>query len=456
MDFWVVVAAAGAGYIAKHWQNLLRDRESSSRLSSEDSSFVKPESPALIRSKSFPIHRLPQTKKLNKDVLVERELVAQDASTAEVASTHEIDGENLVNVGNYEDCNALCISGLVPNDDLKEDWEKIGVSGDMGENSVDSLLQTSTGKMRTTYGSSSNRSSFRNRRFNMQSIRPLSSLESCLIAQLYKEHAEMEEYVLSSVPSPSTPTVRPFFVTDGRRIISRARADSFSMQIGTGQNQLERGTYSSENDTVFGVPLLPNVGSLEFLGKTKVKTGKWRGGKLSSSNKMVNGKQLHSQAGSSHGVLLFCLGISVGIISSVLANKRELEKLNELLKQTENLVQDLQDELEMKDSLTVKELTNEDYQSQDTRDCFYNSRAPHSCSPEQNLGESTKCDVKELHNQKAQEYSESMSKIEAELEAELERLELNMNSSSLEGKLSDLVELDPDDVPDIVQAELRS
>uniref|UniRef100_A0A5B6Z8V8 Uncharacterized protein n=1 Tax=Davidia involucrata TaxID=16924 RepID=A0A5B6Z8V8_DAVIN len=445
MDFWTVAAAAGAGYIAKHWQNLLRDRESSSQIPSGDSNFVKPESPPLIRSKSFPFRGLAQRKKLGEDVSIERELVAQDASTAEVASTCEFDGEKLVNVGNYEDCDALSISSSVPeflrNEDLKEGFERIRVSGDMGENSVDLLLQTLTGKMRTSYGSSRNRSSLRNRRFNMQFTRSFSSIESCLMAQLYKEHAEMEEYVLSSVPSPSTPTVRPFFVTDGSRIISRARGDSFSLLIGPGQNKLEKGTYSAENETVFGVPPLPNVGSSEFPRKTKVKTGKGRGGKLSSSNKMVGGKQLHSQAGSSHGALLFCFGILVGIISSVLANKREVDKLNELLKQTENLVQDLQDELEMKDSLTVKELAMEDYESQDTRDCFYNNRAPHAFSLEQNLGESTKCDVNELHDKKAEEYLESMSKIEAELEAELERLELNMNSSSLEGKLSDRVEV---------------
>ena len=51
--------------------------------------------------------------------------------------------------------------------------------------------------------------------------------------------------------------------------------------------------------------------------------------------------------------------------------------MNDLLKQTENLVQDLQDELEMKDSLTVKELAIEDYGSQDTCYRFYNKSDIH-------------------------------------------------------------------------------
>ena len=97
--------------------------------------------------------------------------------------------------------------------------------------------------------------------------------------------------------------------------------------------------------------------------------------------------------------------------------------MNDLLKQTENLVQDLQDELEMKDSLTVKELAIEDYGSQDTcyRSC--NKSAPHSSSSQQNLDRLTKYDGKELPVGKEDEDSASMSKIEAELEAELERLD---------------------------------
>lgn len=100
----------------------------------------------------------------------------------------------------------------------------------------------------------------------------------------------------------------------------------------------------------------------------------------------------------------------MGTISSFLKNKREMEKLDKLLKHKENLVQDLQEELEMKDSLTVKELAVEDYESQ-----------------------GNSCD------KMAEE--ESLSKIEAELEAELERLESNMNSTRFEAKLSNATEV---------------
>lgn len=122
----------------------------------------------------------------------------------------------------------------------------------------------------------------------------------------------------------------------------------------------------------------------------------------------------------------------MGIISSILANKQELENLKNSLKQTENLVQDLQEELEMKDSLTVKELTTEDYVSQDVHDDRSFDDTVHVLSLEHKL-------VEENCDEKAE--VKSISNIEAELEAELQRLESNMISSSLKGKLSNLVEV---------------
>lgn len=120
------------------------------------------------------------------------------------------------------------------------------------------------------------------------------------------------------------------------------------------------------------------------------------------------------------------------MITSIMAYKREIDKLRELLKQSDNLVQDLQEELEMNDSMTVKEIHNENYGSQDTCDH----------SPEKHIENSPRIDCKEESYDKKEEHSsDSMSKIEAELEAELERLGLDMNASSLERKLSELVEV---------------
>ena len=64
-------------------------------------------------------------------------------------------------------------------------------------------------------------------------------------------------------------------------------------------------------------------------------------------------------AGLRDRLLLFSIGVSIGILLSSLSNKKEFDTLKGTLKQIENLVQDLQDELEMKEGLTVKELPNE-------------------------------------------------------------------------------------------------
>jgi len=101
-------------------------------------------------------------------------------------------------------------------------------------------------------------------------------------------------------------------------------------------------------------------------------------------------------SGSNDPVLVLCVGISIGIMSSFVANQTELNKVRAESKQTENLGKELEDDIH-------------DGEKQ--------------------------CDEKTAEN------SESISKIEAELEAELERLEINMISSNIETKLSDVFEV---------------
>lgn len=134
--------------------------------------------------------------------------------------------------------------------------------------------------------------------------------------------------------------------------------------------------------------------------------------------------------------------MTVGIMSHSAANKKEVDCLNELLKQNENLVHDLNEDLKMKDLLTVKELVSEDSSFQGTTENPRNSASSEG-STKKESDKSTKFDGREPDDEKAAN-SEAMSKIEAELEAELERLELNLQSSSLE-RIFDSIEMDRDD-----------
>lgn len=265
-----------------------------------------------------------------------------------------------------------------------------------------------------------NRSSLRSRRANGRALRPLSSFDSCLTAQLFKEHVEMEDYMLRSFGSPSMQSVRDLNVSDGSKIvISGASDDAFFVQKGNSE--------IGDNNVVSGVHSLPD-----------------RGGRLSSSTTMATGKHFNITSGSSHAKQLLCLGMSLGLITSYMANKQEIVKLNGLLKQTENLVQDLHDELEMKDALIVQEINIEDEKSQPACNNNVSLEDESLLSVSQHdLEESTNYDNREFEDPKAKQ--DSLSNIEAELEAELEMLEMNITSSSRKGRFSNIVELEPDD-----------
>ncbi|KAA8532898.1 hypothetical protein F0562_032985 [Nyssa sinensis] len=340
-------------------------------------------------------------------------------SAAGVASTSGGNGEVVANMGNYEDYNVLSLTSLPPGFNGRESFQENvdGISGknEYFGNSNDVLPEFKTDRFAM-------KGSLRRRRSLGFFVKPSNSLESCLTAQLFREQSKIEEFVLSSVPSQSTPVMRPLLVTDGSRIISGASCDSFSVQFDGGEDKLTRETEVclEENNTLLGTPSFEEIRSVQLPRKPNRRCRKQQ---LSRS-----GRPLHSQ-GSPSGMLLFFIGIT-----------------------TENLAQDLHEELEMKGMLTVKELANEDNQSQKTIDCSFN-REPIASSSKQEPDESTKYDSKEPDDHKA-ENPELMSKIEAELEAELERLELNMKASSLE-RISDFVELDPDFEADVVQGDLR-
>lgn len=102
----------------------------------------------------------------------------------------------------------------------------------------------------------------------------------------------------------------------------------------------------------------------------------------------------------------------------------------------ENLVQDLQEELEMRDSLTVKELASENYESIVTHNNSIHGTAPSIFSPEQCIQSPANCNSKDTCIEGAGRTPDSMTRIEAELEEELERLGLNIKAANMEGRLS--------------------
>ncbi|KFK25172.1 hypothetical protein AALP_AA8G075800 [Arabis alpina] len=222
-------------------------------------------------------------------------------------------------------------------------------------------------------------------------IKPF-SMGNGVMSRLHREKMSVEEYMRSPFPSPCGSVSRPLLVTDGSKVISKNTGDSISQRVS-------------------------NCGILQLrkLESSVLYVKRRSGIEKNASRRSGNGNEKNA-------TLLLCVGISIGIMSSFVANQTKVNKVKAESKQTGSLVKDLEDELKIKDSLTVK-------------DDLHNGEK--------------QCD------EKTAEKSESISKIEAELEAELERLEINLKSSNIETRLSDVFELEPDFEVDFAQGELR-
>ncbi|KAG6491915.1 uncharacterized protein LOC122000959 [Zingiber officinale] len=251
--------------------------------------------------------------------------------------------------------------------------------------------------------------------------KPLSSMEDYLLPQLYNENCESEEFLFSSIPSSTTSDIRPF-VTDGSNIISTSCSGPVDNNFAS---ELDNKTYVK---SVSGVLPLP-----------KLRTAK-RNCRETPHEKLVHSNTIEPLKFGHHkdkvdALHIFSVGVSLGLLSTILSNRKEIDHLNTMLKSSENLVQDLQEEL---DALTVKELANE---VQKPSGMVLNLEPV----------------VMDDNDQIFLPMEESRSEIEAELEIELEKLEMGVNSSVFSAKMLVLDELDLELITDeIVGGELKT
>lgn len=134
-------------------------------------------------------------------------------------------------------------------------------------------------------------------------------------------------------------------------------------------------------------------------------------------------------------MLLFISGMTVGILTATTSWKNEVDRLNMQLNQMQNLVRDLHEELDMKEMLMVKELDDESDPPPGEEDTPLSMEEPVSSPSKVNEFDG----VKANDNRKA-ENLEVLSRIEAELQAELEMLEQNIKTSELD-RISSVVEV---------------
>ncbi|KGN64051.1 uncharacterized protein LOC105434747 [Cucumis sativus] len=220
------------------------------------------------------------------------------------------------------------------------------------------------------------------------------------------------------------------------------------------ENKLFKGSHLDANESLCGVSQLP-FESLKISDIVSNKTGKEWERKSRSFSKMDNREHSASKGVADESFVLY-LGVFIGVIFSFMSNKREVHNLKELLKQTEDLVQDLQEELEMKDSLKLKELSNDNCESYTYSNNAFSEKTADGSSTQHVMDYTINFNAEELYEHKAEESSESMSRIEAELEAELERLGLNVSIDCTARFHEEEEELDPEFEEDFAEGELRN
>lgn len=296
MDLWVVATAAGAGYLAKYWQKLLRDGNSSSQMSSRNSSNEE------IGSLDHPFNRTARRTKAIGDILADEEDVLNERDSVScrfnVPSTSGFDRENMEILGSYQDYNVLPASNLplelsMNNDRQNETFgHRSSLNVNVDDNMTDQLPCSSSTEQNFFRPTVRKIGSLRSKHLYGRFIRPLNSLESCVLSHLYKEHIEMEEYILHSLQSPSKTAMRQFVVNNGARVVSRAVRDSLSVQVDMDASNLHKEPFIEKNRNVYGVPLLPKVQSLKTSETLDIKGGRRQGG-AGSASQMHNEKFLH-------------------------------------------------------------------------------------------------------------------------------------------------------------------
>ncbi|KAH9318441.1 hypothetical protein KI387_020210, partial [Taxus chinensis] len=157
----------------------------------------------------------------------------------------------------------------------------------------------------------------------------------------------------------------------------------------------------------------------------------------------------------SEGYLLICFGVGIGIMSTIMSSMRETERLSILLRQREELVEDLEEELEMRASWTVKDLTDEAHNFLETSRYPLGKEQGKSDASLDGLSKETREVDERTSVRDPVKNMENMTSVEAELEAELEKLELNSHASKHRRKFSGIIEIDPDCFADVVDGELR-
>eukprot|EP01018_Ginkgo_biloba_P024082 Gb_00304 [translate_table: standard] len=166
------------------------------------------------------------------------------------------------------------------------------------------------------------------------------------------------------------------------------------------------------------------------------------------------------------GGLLFSYGVGVGVMFMISSGKCEIDKLTAVLNQTVDLVKELKAELDGRKKYSQNNRTSggsrgiidayqEENLDKDAKYLVQKDAAGFAETPFQALSEDSESDTSVITEEAAQQVTE-IAELEADLQAELENIQVNMTEGNIKHrrKISGLSELDPDSLVDVVDGEL--
>lgn len=305
-----VVAAAGAAYFFKFWPTVVNDNEASSAAElsvdpgNENSSLMPlPDEefaqtgdkefaqtrPGALNSKNRDDRSLfqKQTRK-NLDESIYPDKPETPANSDErLPSLPHIDVPSVIGTISTNQCNSDAFGG---NNCLDRQDSGTSLCSTTWEPDF-SPRSFSTGN---GFGRCRSRLNSKwSRRF--YSVKPMTSIESCVVAQMYRESVEMEKNVFSSLPSSSKSIVRPFVASHGNQVINRVSTDFSSTHFEAAKRKLEIGNGSSSNvvGTSSSIHPFSKKGSMELPYKARRTSGKH--GSRCVSNVSPDDRNLNSQ-----------------------------------------------------------------------------------------------------------------------------------------------------------------
>lgn len=235
-------------FLAKHWNKSSENGDGLYPLSLEDLKFENVESSSYCLS----LVKDTQRQEMGKDVSLDRGgldekslgLSSMDGfSTGDMSSNRKYNESDLLSISNL----AVPLSPYEYDNSFKHCEDGNERNSDTFGNRGFFLPDFSTNVV-PIHNSFGHKTCLSAKRFSKHDSRPLNSLESCFMAQIYKEHAKMEEFVFSPLSLSCTAT-RSFRVSNGSRIVNRGSDTLINSSTASEHKLHKAGRAKDKNDT---------------------------------------------------------------------------------------------------------------------------------------------------------------------------------------------------------------